>query len=1028
MGDRDDVSGDAVAKTMFEGIDDIKPAFSNEQVFGANGYLEKCLDGYEPRPSQIQLSGAIGHVFGEQRHLVAEAPTGCHVAGQGILMFDGSIKKVEDVIVGDQLMGPDSEPRNVVILARGEEDIVEVVPVKGDPWRVNRSHVLTLQRVRQRSESSGRKDSRAGEIIDVVVSDWLKWSKTQKHIHKLFRVGVEFSGTQKHVLSPYHLGVLIGDGSLTNSVGVTKGDDEIRQVANEIAGQFGLRVRVDNSGSVPTYYIVRQNGGRSPNPLIEELRHLGLYGCKSEDKFVPNAYKVAGAIARAELLAGLMDTDGHLTCGGYDYVSASKILADDVAFVARSIGLAAYVSESVKSWQNGTGIYYRVSISGDLSIVPCKIDRKKAPRRKQIKSVLRTGFSIKELGYKDKYYGFMLDGDGRYLLDDFTVTHNTGKSIAYLAPSIAVSAGGGPKTVIATANIALQEQLAKKDLPFLQEALPVDFKFALVKGKNNYLCLDSMEATKQAKFGFNFHGNQESELLKWAATTETGDKSELSFEPDPQLWSAFSATAEECLGKACPHRENCFADQAKGQMEDADVIVCNYHLLFAHVKVKMETSKDLVLPEFSFLVCDEGHKIADVARSFFGWTLSEYVLNRLAKQFRDLTNAALAADELNPNQEAEFSNLESRVVDINKQIWLEARNFHGESRGPNRVRKTGSFSGNELSGAVGEMGGRFRDLGKLGNATDKVKEKCKQASKRCRDIAKQAMELDTLSDEEGVYFTERSGKKNMLRITKRLVDVSKDLWNSLFQHTASTIITSATLAVNGSCYYVRKEIGMREAQELVVGSPFNHKEQALFVLSPRAPDPQQKDHTERVCKVLEFVIGEANGRTLGLFTSYRALNMAKEYLEKADLGHTLLYQGQKPRNLLIEEFKRDTNSVLLGTESLWQGVDIPGEALSCLVIDKIPFKSPGDPVWESLCERAGDQWFFRLAVPAATIQLKQGVGRLIRTVNDKGVCIILDRRLITKNYGKTLINSLPNMSRTNTLKGSIRGFLDNEEG
>lgn len=362
----------------------------------------------------------------KNKFLFLEAPTGCHAPGQGILMYDGSVKKVEDVAVGDQLMGPDSLPRNVLSLARGHDDMVRIVPVKGTSFIVNMDHILTLQR-------TGTK-YRAWEMVDVSVREWLEWSNWRKHIHKLVRTGVKFNRqddvyNSDFYLDPYFLGLLIGDGGYTNSPNITSADKEIVEEIYKQAEVFGLKVREDKkpNNKAVSYYMT---GDGVSNYLSNRLRQIGLYGRTSGEKFIPPMYKTSSRDARLDLIAGILDADGSLSSNGYDFISKSKQLAEDVAYVARSLGMAAYISEAKKSDQNGTlGVYHRVFISGETSQIPCRIDRKKAKERKQVKSVLRTGFSIESVGMGE-YFGFSLDGDGRYLMDDFTITHNTGKSFS----------------------------------------------------------------------------------------------------------------------------------------------------------------------------------------------------------------------------------------------------------------------------------------------------------------------------------------------------------------------------------------------------------------------------------------------------------------------------------------------------------------------------------------------------------------------------------------------------------------------
>lgn len=409
------------------------------------------------RPYQVQ---ALEHLraqlrAGRRRPLLV-SPTGCHAPGQLLLTADGIARRVEDFQVGDQLMGPDSRPRTVLQLRRGRGPLVRIVPVKGEPFVVNEDHVLTLVRTNDGTAASG-------ELVDVSVRDWMTWSKTAKHVHKLVRTGVEFAPSPAPLpIDPYFLGVLLGDGSLRHCVGVCKPDPEIRACVEEQAAKYGLAIRLDGEGTSATQYLSSVLGSRS-NPVIDLLRALGLHGCDSATKHIPSCFKTASRAERLALLAGLLDMDGSLSTAGFDFISKSQQLSADVAFVARSLGLAAYITACEKSCQTGArGVYHRVSISGWTDQVPCRIPRKQAPARRQVKSVLRTGFSVEPAG-EGEYFGFTLDGDGRYLMGDFTVTHNSGKTVTAAELVRSAVAKGSRVLVVAHLKEIIDQTSAKLD-------------------------------------------------------------------------------------------------------------------------------------------------------------------------------------------------------------------------------------------------------------------------------------------------------------------------------------------------------------------------------------------------------------------------------------------------------------------------------------------------------------------------------------------------------------------------------------
>jgi len=398
---------------------------------------ERILDKAEDQRSQkrmgipLEFGGPEGKkLYPEQKVLVKQwlkagggflrSPTGCHRKGTLVRLFDGSTKAVEDVRRGDLLMGPDSQPRKVTRLYRGYDRMMKITPVKGDPWYGNGEHVLTLVH------------TSTGEVVDVPISVWETWSKNQKHLHKLFRVGVEYPTNQDEPVDPYFLGVLLGDGSIIHGVNVTNPEPEIRELMFKQARKWKLKVRVSQLGrSCPCYHLSTKNGGRNVNTLIQALKDIGVFGSKAGNKRVPSSYLHGDRSQRGKILAGLLDTDGHYDrCGVYDFISKSKGLAEDVTELARSLGLAAYIKPAEKYCQTGAGgTYWRVCISGDVDRIPCRVKRKQASPRRQKKDPLRTGFSITTAKKREAYFGFELEGDHRYLLADFTVTHNTGKAL-----------------------------------------------------------------------------------------------------------------------------------------------------------------------------------------------------------------------------------------------------------------------------------------------------------------------------------------------------------------------------------------------------------------------------------------------------------------------------------------------------------------------------------------------------------------------------------------------------------------------
>ena len=374
------------------------------------------------RPRQKIFVERSLEALDEHGNALGVAPTGCHAAGTAILMFDGTIKNVEDVRVGDLLMGKDSKPRKVLELHHGLDDMFEIKPIKGEPFIVNRGHILSLVRTTRKIEDDEKDQD---TIENISVENYLSQSPTFKHQHKLYRARIDFSGGKRLPLDPYFLGILLGDGGLkTSPPNLTTADPEIIEACHDLAERIGLRLRIEQipGNEANTYHFVKDGAVR--NPLSDILRSIDVYGKGAADKHIPHIYKTASKTARAAILAGLLDTDGYLHNNNIEFSTASKDLADDVAFIARSLGFQALPKPKVVKGKT----YYRFFICGDFSDIPLRVARRIPGTCKQKKNVLRTGFTVHEAGHGE-YFGFSVDGDNLYLLGDFTVTHNSGKTI-----------------------------------------------------------------------------------------------------------------------------------------------------------------------------------------------------------------------------------------------------------------------------------------------------------------------------------------------------------------------------------------------------------------------------------------------------------------------------------------------------------------------------------------------------------------------------------------------------------------------
>ena len=583
----------------------------------------------------------------------------------------------------------------------------------------------------------------------------------------------------------------------------------------------------------------------------------------------------------------------------------------------------------------------------------------------------------------------------------------TGKSVAYAVPAVYRAHHDKKRVVIATANIALQEQLVRKDLPMLAGVLPWSFTFALLKGRNNYACLDRL-AESEARgelHGLYYDGQQQQvdDVLAWAEATKTGDVSELPFIPQAQVWSKFSVGSEECKGDSCPFRDDCFAERAKGLAQGADIVVTNYHMLFAHLAVREATGQDLVLPAFDLLVLDEAHEAAEIAREFFGFAVSEHMLGRLASATADLGNKQLAG-ELRQEAQRLFATLADYARSPRYKKRLKAPGFAPDTGVQRALSKLVALATRRAEDELAERKERAtaRNVAKNAGA----------ASARLTEGLHQ-------TDPRKVYWLDVDGK-GRTKLRSKPIDVSALLQEELFARCPSVSMVSATLTTSGTFDFVRRELGVPEgALEVIAETPFDFESQALLVVPEKVPDPRDADFVDAAARIFQQVVDACDGRTLGLFTSYRNLNAVYERIDGG--GDRVLRQGDLPRAELTRIFKEDTGSILLGTESFWTGIDVAGEALTGLVIDKLPFPPPDDPVIDAICER-DPHAFDNYLVPLAIIALRQGVGRLIRCKTDVGVAVILDKRIAEKGYGRKFLKSLPPMLSTRRVE-NISRFL-----
>jgi ATP-dependent DNA helicase DinG len=584
----------------------------------------------------------------------------------------------------------------------------------------------------------------------------------------------------------------------------------------------------------------------------------------------------------------------------------------------------------------------------------------------------------------------------------------TGKTLAYLIPAIL----SRKRVIVSTGTKNLQEQIFFKDLPVLRDALGVPFRAVCMKGRGNYLCLHKLD---------EFRANPTFKLLDdrdflpmiddWARRTETGDRAELEDLPDDlSFWNELSAASERCLGSGCPRYQDCYVTRLRQQAAEADVVIVNHHLLCADAAVRQSTFGE-VIPDCHVAIVDEAHQLEEVATQYFGISVSNYRLDELARDadralgaqtFPDRARARELRDDV--HRVKDRSQLFFSAVET-ARFMLRTANSSGYT-GEERTRLTPSFlqkiaeEGRDLLEALEALEGGVA-------LTKEAPEDLLAVGRRAGELRAELTRLLRADDPAFVFFLETRGRGVFLRAAP--IDVSTVIREMLFDRMHATVLTSATLAVDGGFGYVRGRLGLRHAQEVQLASEFDFRTQTILYLPRRMPDPRSPGFALAAGYEVLDILRRTKGRAFVLFTSYANLRDVQRQLE-GSLEYPLLVQGTAPRSTLLNTFRTTPHAVLLATSSFWQGVDVIGEALSCVIIDKLPFASPGDPITVARVEairEAGGEPFQDYQVPLAILTLKQGLGRLIRHRRDRGVLAILDPRLKTMAYGRRFLEALP---------------------